>query len=267
MIGNTLDRGTGFTPTATHHQHICGIEAMLANGELVRTGQFAVSESPSSHLSKFTFGPSIEGLFLQSNLGIVTKMGIWLTPAPQAFMSCSFDMPDFEDVETIVNVFGPLRRDGLLPNTVYVSNLVEWLGIMGKRDDIWPGGVIPDWRLKELQTELDIGYWNVKFGLYGAKDVVQAHFNVLKKIVGAQAPKGRLSGEMFSADDGDTLDPASIAEPHGGFFVGVPSLWSLPMVKFRLPKEGGGIGAHYDYSPIIPSNGATVLEWVKTAKR
>jgi FAD/FMN-containing dehydrogenase len=77
VVGNTLDRGTGFTPTATHHQHICGLEAMLANGELVRTGQFAVSGSPSSHLSKFTFGPSIEGLFLQSNLGIVTKLGIW----------------------------------------------------------------------------------------------------------------------------------------------------------------------------------------------
>ncbi|KAF1971428.1 4-cresol dehydrogenase [Bimuria novae-zelandiae CBS 107.79] len=268
VVGNTLDRGTGFTPTATHHQHICGVEAMLANGELVRTGQFAVSGSPSAHLSKFTFGPSIEGLFLQSNLGIVTKLGIWLTPAPQAFMSCSFDMPDFEDVETIVDVFGPLRRDGLLPNTVYVSNLVEWLGMMGKREELWPeAGPIPEWRLKELQAQLGIGYWNAKFGLYGAKDVVQAHFNQLTMIVAKKAPKGRLSCEMFSAEEDEVLDPASIPEPHGGFFVGVPSLWSLPMVKFRLPKEGSGIGAHYDYSPIIPSSGKTVLEWVRTAKR
>jgi hypothetical protein len=241
---------------------------MLANGELVRTGQFAVSGSPSSHLSKFTFGPSIEGLFLQSNLGVVTKMGIWLTPAPQAFMSCSFDMPDLEDVETIVNVFGPLRRDGLLPNTVYVSNLVEWLGMMGKREELWPeSGAIPEWRLKELQKQLDIGYWNAKFGLYGARDVIQAHFDELKKIVARKAPKGRLTGNLFSAPDGQTLDPSSVPDPHGGFFVGMPSLWSLPMVKFRLPKKGGGIGAHYDYSPIIPSNGAAVLEWVKTAKK
>ncbi|KAF2876664.1 4-cresol dehydrogenase [Massariosphaeria phaeospora] len=268
IVGNTLDRGTGFTPTATHHQHLCGVEAMLANGDLVRTGQFAVSGSPSSHLSKFTFGPSIEGLFLQSNLGIVTKLGIWLTPAPQAYMSCTFDMPDFEDVETIVDVFGPLRRDGLLPNTVYVSNLVEWLGMMGKREELWPeAGAIPEWRLKELQKQLGIGYWNAKFGLYGAKDVVQAHFNELKKIVAKKAPKGRLNGDIFSTEDGETLDPTSVPEQQGGFFVGVPSLWSLPMVKFRLPKKGGGIGAHYDYSPIIPSSGKTVLEWVKTAKK
>lgn len=268
VVGNTLDRGTGFTPTATHHQHICGVEAMLADGELVRTGQFAVSGSPSSHLSKFTSGPSIEGLFLQSNLGIVTKLGIWMFPAPQAFVSCSFDMPEFDDVETIVDVFGPLRRDGLLPNTVFVSSLVEWLAMTGKREEMWSGpGAIPDWRLKELQDQLGIGYWNAKFGLYGAKDVVQAHFNELKKIMDRKAPKGRLTGQIFAAEDGKTLDPTSVPEPHGGFFVGIPSLWSLPMVEFRLPKEGGGIGAHCDYSPIIPLNGKMVLEWVKLAKK
>lgn len=177
-------------------------------------------------------------------------------------------MPDFEDVETIVEVFGPLRRDGLLPSTVYVSNIVEWLGMVGKREDMWSKpGAIPDWRVKELQEELGMGYWNARFGFYGARDVVQAHFDEVKKIVEKKAPKGKLSGELFSAEDGEVLDPASIPEQHGGMIVGVPSLWSLPMVKFRLPKDGGGIGAHYDYSPIIPSNGKEILEWVKTAKK
>jgi hypothetical protein len=104
---------------------------MHAGGELVRTGQFAISNFPSSHLSKLTFGSKIEGLSLQSSLGIRTKLGIWLTPAPQAFMSCSFDMAHFDDVETIVDLFGPFSRDSPVPNTVYVSNLLEWLGRMG----------------------------------------------------------------------------------------------------------------------------------------
>ncbi|OQV07371.1 FAD binding domain-containing protein [Cladophialophora immunda] len=265
----TVDRGTGFTPTATHHQHISGMEIMLADGDLVRTGQFAISNSPSAHLSKFSFGPSIEGLFLQSNLGIVTKMGIWLHPQPQAYMSCTFDMPNFEDVEVIVDIFGSLRRDGLLPNTVYVSNIVEWLGMTGKRAELWPQeGPIPDWRLCELQKQLGFGYWNVKFGLYGAKGVVQSHFDELKRIIGQKAPGSvhRLQGHLFSAEDGKLLEATSIPDPHGGFFVGVPSLWSLPMTRYRLPKEKFGIGAHADYSPIIPSDGKKVLEWVKTAR-
>lgn len=272
VVGNTLDRGVGFTPTAAHHQHIAGVEAMLANGDLVRTGQFAVSNSRSAHLSKFTFGPSIEGLFIQSNLGIVTKMGIWLTPAPQAYMSVTFDMPDFEDVETIADIFGPLRRDGLIPNTVYVSNVTEWLGMIGRREDYWPHQTpIPEWRIKELQKQYDLGYWNAKFGLYGAKDVIQAHFDELKRIINRKTSKGRLIGKIYSAPEGETLDPTSVPEVDGGFFVGIPSLWSLPMVKFRVPKESAeqpkpGVGAHYDYSPIIPSRGSEIFSWIKTAR-
>ncbi|KAF2457767.1 glycolate oxidase [Lineolata rhizophorae] len=269
VIGNTLDRGTGFTPTATHHQHICGLEAVLPDGDVVRTGQFAVSNSPSAHLSKFTFGPSIEGLFLQSSLGVVTKMGIWLHPQPQAYMSCVFDMPEFEDVATIVDVFGALRRDGLLPSTVYVSNIVEWTAMLGRRDELWPHkSPIPDWKLRELGEKIDLGYWSAKFGLYGPKAVIQAHFDELKRIVAEKAPTGRLRGDVFEGKDGKLLEATDIPEEHGGFFVGVPSLWSLPMVGYRLPKQGGGgVGAHIDYSPIVPSSGATVLEWVKTAKK
>ncbi|KAB2578871.1 4-cresol dehydrogenase (hydroxylating) flavoprotein subunit [Lasiodiplodia theobromae] len=270
VIGNTLDRGTGFTPTATHHQHICGLEAMLADGTLVRSGQYGVTHSPSAHLSKFSFGPSVEGLFLQSNLGVVTKMGIWLTPAPAAYMACAFDAPDSADIEAIVEVFGALRRDGLLPSTVYVSGLVEWAAMMGKRTDVWKGaGPIPEARLKELQEQLGVGAWNARFGLYGRAAVVRAQFDELKAIVEAKIPRGRLQGTLFAADQrkGETtLDPTSVPEPHGGFWVGVPSLWSLPMVKFRLPEDGRGVAAHIDYSPIIPSDGKVVLDWVKTAK-
>ncbi|KAL1620868.1 hypothetical protein SLS54_005798 [Diplodia seriata] len=275
VIGNTLDRGTGFTPTATHHQHMCGLEAMLADSDppsLVRTGQFGVSRSPSAHLSKFAFGPSVDGLFLQSNLGVVTKMGVWLTPAPQAYVACALDVPDVADVEAVVDAFGAMRRDGLLPGSmVYVSGVVEWVAVVkGKRANVWPEGrgVIPEDRLKELQGELGFGAWNARFGLYGRKRVVQAQFEELKEILAAKVPRGEFRGTLFAAEgEGETLDPTTVPEPHGGFWVGVPSLWSLPMVKFRLPlEEGKGVAAHIDYSPIVPSDGKVVLDWIGTAK-
>ncbi|KAI9052176.1 hypothetical protein LZ554_003536 [Drepanopeziza brunnea f. sp. 'monogermtubi'] len=267
VVGNTVDRGTGYLPTANHHQNIAGLEILLADGDVVRTGHFAHNGSPSAHLTKFTFGPSIEGLFMQSNLGIVTKMGIWLTPQPQAYLSCDFSMDEFEDVETMVDLFSEMRRNGTLPNTVYISNIGEFLGFIGKRAELWgKDEPIPDWKVRELQKELNIGYWNAKFGLYGPKGVIQAQFDEFKRVAAIKAPKGQARSEMFCGQGDELLDATSVGKPHGGPFVGVPSLWSLPLVGYNLPKDGTGIAGHVDFSPVIPSSGRAILEWARASR-
>jgi hypothetical protein len=256
----------GFVPTGLHHEHIAGLEVVLANGDVVRTGQFGMTTSPSAHLTKLTFGPSIEGLFLQSNLGIVTKMGIHMTPQPQAYMACTFDMPELDDIETITDVFGEMRRGGVLPTIVYVFSLVEWTAIFGKRSHWWTGeGPIPEWRLKEIQKELDIGFWTVKFGLYGPKDIIQAQYDEVKRVVSEKAPIGRLKNATFVGENGGLLEATAVPQPYGGMFVGVPSMWSLPMVNYYNKTESG-IGAHGAYSPIVPLDGKTMLAWVKAAR-
>lgn len=78
VLGNTLDRGTGFGANFVHHQNMTGLEVMLPDGDLVRTGQFGITNSPSAFLSKFTFGPSVEGLFLQ-----VRRCWPFQNPCPQ----------------------------------------------------------------------------------------------------------------------------------------------------------------------------------------
>lgn len=69
-----------------------GMEVVLANGELLRTGMGALPapksqtqgatklhEEPGNEcwqLFPYGFGPYNDGLFSQSNLGIVTKLGL-----------------------------------------------------------------------------------------------------------------------------------------------------------------------------------------------
>ncbi|KAI6082853.1 putative vanilly-alcohol oxidase [Hypoxylon rubiginosum] len=266
VIGNTLDRGLGFIPTGVHYENIAGMEVVLANGDVVRTGQYAMSNSPSAHLTKLAFGPAIDGLFLQSNLGIVTKMGINLTPQPQAYMACAFDVPEFDDIETIVDVFGELRRNGTLPYMIYVFYIAEWATMFGKHSDWWKGdGPIPDWRLKEMQAELDTGIWAVKFGLYGPTNIIQAQFDEVKKVVSKKCPTGRLRQTLFAAEDGNLLDAAAVDPMYGGVRVGIPSMWNIPMVNYYNLRDDS-VGAHGAYSPIVPLDGKTVLEWAKTAK-
>jgi hypothetical protein len=240
---------------------------MLAEGDLVRTGQFGISNSPSAFLSKFTYGPSIEGLFWQSNLGIVTKMSIWLTPQPSAFMSCVFNMPEFDDLEVMVDTLGLMRRNGVIPNVIWVGNAVEALCIRGRRRDFWKGeGPIPDWRVKKLQKELNLGYWTARFGLYGPERIVRAHFDEIRETLSKQAPTGEFIGKLFAGDKGGLLDAASVPFEDGNVLVGVPSLMSIPLMSWPLKEDGVGKAAHGDYAPIIPSSGKRLLDWMRRAK-
>lgn len=73
----------------------CGLEVVLPSGELIRTGMGALPDPLTRHnkngprpdqepgnrawqLFNYGFGPYNDGIFTQSNLGIVTKMGIWV---------------------------------------------------------------------------------------------------------------------------------------------------------------------------------------------
>lgn len=245
------------------------MEVMLADGDVVRTGQFGITASPSAFLSRFTYGPSVEGLFLQSNLGVVTKLSLWLAPRPRAYMACAFAVPGFDDLAPMVDAFAALRRDGTIPNCVWFTSLVETLCIAGRREDYWKGeGPVPDWRLEELRRETGYGHWYARWGLYGSERVVQAQFDEIKEVLARKAPTGEISGVLYAGEDGDGgVDAASVPAQHGSMFVGVPSLWSLPLINWPIPRgRAGGKAAHGDYAPIIPSSGRLVLEWMRVSK-
>ena len=90
LIGNTMERGFGHTPYGDHFANSCGLEVVLPNGEVVETGFSRFPNAQAGPVYRWGVGPTIDGLFSQSNLGIVTRMTIWLMPAPEYFQAYFF---------------------------------------------------------------------------------------------------------------------------------------------------------------------------------
>lgn len=66
-LGNTLDRGVGYTPYGEHFQMQCGMQVLLADGTIVETGLGEVPNSAARHVYPYGRGPSVDGLFTMSN--------------------------------------------------------------------------------------------------------------------------------------------------------------------------------------------------------
>lgn len=79
VMGDALEGGIGYAQHGDHSAYLCGLEVVLADGSVVRTGMGALPGSTAGPLCKGGYGPSVDGLFLQSNLGIVTKVGLCST--------------------------------------------------------------------------------------------------------------------------------------------------------------------------------------------
>lgn len=124
IVGNTIERGCGYTPYSEHFLFSCGMEVVLPNGELLRTGMGGIPNTTSWQVFKWGFGPYVDGLFSQANNGIVTKLGQWLMPPPPPGGYMPFCMK-FPRVEMIGEIFKPLmflRQAQIVPNACAITS-------------------------------------------------------------------------------------------------------------------------------------------------
>jgi hypothetical protein len=116
----------------------CGLEIVLPDGSLVRTGMGALpnpkadknapphEQEPNEcwQLFNYGFGPHHDGIFSQSNMGIVTKMGVWLIPNPGGSQTYMITFPRDDDLNRIVEIMRPLRVSMVIQNVPKLDNIL-----------------------------------------------------------------------------------------------------------------------------------------------
>jgi 4-cresol dehydrogenase (hydroxylating) len=254
VIGNTLERGFGYTAHGDHSAFQCGLEVVLADGTLLRTGMGAKADSTAWAMYKGGFGPSVDGLFFQSNLGIVTKMGIWLMPRPETFTVCMLTAPADDDLAAIVDTLRPLLLDGTVQSNVVIGNAPVVASMVSPRSTWWDGpGLLPDDAIGRITAALGIGRWNARFALYGPGPLVEARLAVVRQAVDAAIPAAELRVTTYPGD----VDPAAV-HPADRAQLGIPSTDLIQMAAWR-----GGTPAHTDFSLVCPPTGRDAVRQMK----
>ena len=244
VMGNALDRGVGYTPYGEHTKNICGLEVVLANGEVVRTGMGAFSGAPTWQAYPFGFGPGWDQMFVQSNFGIVTKMGMWMMPEPESLMGMDVEFDRPEDLKVMVDTIAPLRRERLLTQSPSIGNWMRAAAVLTTRDQ-WTDepGALSDSVIDAIRRQFNIGWWGVSLRLYGREDVNKAAYKVLEEAMGNAGP---MSIRPTSWVKGEPLEYTG--------WTGTPMTFPMQNVNWY-----GGRGGHIGFSPIIPQDGDTAL--------
>ncbi len=82
ILGNALEKGFGLNPVCDHFLSLISLKVLLPNGEIYQSSLKEMGAEKSDLVSKWKIGPYIEGLFAQSNLGIVLSAWVELAPRP-----------------------------------------------------------------------------------------------------------------------------------------------------------------------------------------
>ena len=190
VIGNAIERGIGETPYGDHFGNLCGLEVVLPDGELVHTGG-AINGLKTWHTHKWGVGPYLEGIFTQSNFGIVTQAGIWLMAKPEAYNSFVYEIRDARHLPKVLDSFRHLALTGVVNTKLHMINDFVSMTILTQRiqEKVRQDGPLSDDDLDALRRKYGISPWNCAGGIYGTRRQVKLQRSLLRQ---ALSPYGRL---------------------------------------------------------------------------
>jgi 4-cresol dehydrogenase (hydroxylating) flavoprotein subunit len=294
LVGNLVERGFGATPYSDHAAHACGLEVVLADGTVVQTGLDRYAGT-AGHVYRWGLGPHLDGLFTQSNLGIVVRAGIWLMPRPERYSAFALTLDDDHQLGEAIDRLRRLRLAGVITGPVFVENAVRTLA--NRRQYPWEetGGATPlphDTARALLRQQGEpgtTGAWNALGSLYGTRrglhaalrdvrdglrGVGELHFVVPSRLRRTERVLGPLARLPISPAR-QVVRRVRQARLGLRALEGAPSARGLNVTRWRLrdrragacddpTREGSGL--HW-LAPVCPATGEHVRRCVDLVER
>ena len=251
IIANSLEHGSGYAYQGDHFQNLCGMEVVLPDGDLLRTGMGGMENPIQWHTLKYGLGAHLDGLFAQSSLGVVTRAGVWLRPEPEAFISATIKTFGADDLIPLVDTARNLRLDGVVEGTTRFSVGLTDLGIDPSFSFEGFNGISSPQEMQQMiakvMKEKGLGAWHARMGFYGAERVVKAQW---------EEAKAAFSAISNASAEADFFRPP-FESPKD---LGVKTKLIAGVASLADWVANGSIEGHMLDSPVIPADGQTALE-------
>jgi len=187
VMGNALDKGRGLTPMADHFGCLCGMDVVLPDGSLLETGGGPTGNNAVRHTYKWGVGPYLDGLFTQSNLGIVVKAGIWLMPAPEKFDFAAFEYKaPPEKLGAFIDDLRELVMARAIRAHPHLANDFAMMCILAQYPYDKLGGRrhLSDEAAAAWRHQHGVARWTFGCGLYGSSEEVRYQKRMIRKVLG-----------------------------------------------------------------------------------
>ena len=248
LIGNAVERGFGHTPYSDHFANLCGLEVVLPNGEVVETGFSGMPGAGTGSVYRWGVGPTLDGLFSQSNFGIVTRATVWLMPAPPYFQAFFFQASDPESLVGLVDALRPLRLDGTLRSAIHIGN--DYKVLAGIQQFPWDEKLpLTRDKMEEFRRKLKIASWSGSGALYGTRRQVAEARRLLKKAMNGKVERlqflddrmlrlaSRFTRLYQSVTGLDLSRTLALLKPVYGLLKGIPTRDALGSAYWRKRME------------------------------
>lgn len=165
VVGHALARGLATGGIQDVAGAVTGLELVLADGRVVRTGAIGALQG----LRPRGLGPDATQLFFQSSLAVVSAMTLQLRPLPARVLPLQFRVADDAGLAALVDALRPALQGGLLAAQVQLFDDVAQFAALGLR----PGdgrGALSAAQRAALARRWGGARWVARGALFGEDD-------------------------------------------------------------------------------------------------
>lgn len=292
ILSNALETGYGITPYTDHFEAVTSLRGYLPHPDLCqREYRSSIAELDGSgedfidHTYKWSMGPYLDGIFVQSNLCVVSEATIRLAPKPEKFIAFYIRAKQTTEFAQLIQFIRTTLRD--------YAGIVGSINLMDKRRLLSmsaenPNGkhahaAMTDEQVVRLAKENQTPEWLIVGTIYAKASVAKAVKSLIRK-------QARSLGNTLFSDDvllqfARAVSNALPVGPLKGvqtqltmldkgaeIMQGIPNQVALPLAYWRNPHvddlENRTLLPDKDkcglmwYAPLIPMNANKIRAFV-----